>query len=214
VTHAYHKNITRGVSKWKNAKTCRDFDTPEEMTDALIKNINRTVKPEDELYHLGDWSFHSKENISAFRNRINCKRVHLIYGNHDGEIISDKSLHSLFESVSFYREIIVQGYKIILCHYPIVSWNKSHRDSLMLHGHCHGTLENQIPASMLRRLLAEDRLDIIRSLANNEPVAGWSPGGKRIDVGVDTHPEFRPYSFSEVLQIMDTKTFVPTDDHV
>ena len=67
---------------------------------------------------------------------------------------------------------------------------------------------------MLRRLLQEDRLDILRSLANNEVVPGWSPGGKRIDVGIDTHPEFRPYSMNEIREIMNSKEFTPKDDHV
>lgn len=213
-SHAYHRNITRGVSKWTNKKTCRDFDTPEQMTDRIVENINRVVNPEDTLYHLGDWSFHSKENIYNFRERLKCKKIHLILGNHDTELYEDQHTHTLFESVSFYKEINIDGQKIVMCHYPIVSWNKCHRGSWMLHGHCHGTLETQISAAMLRRLLQEDRLDILRSLANNEVVPGWSPGGKRIDVGIDTHPEFRPYSMNEIREIMNSKEFTPTDDHV
>jgi calcineurin-like phosphoesterase family protein len=183
------------------------------MTDTIVENINRIVKPEDTLYHLGDWSFHSASNIYSFRGRINCKKIHLILGNHDTDLYEDSGTRDQFESISFYNEINIEGQKIVLCHYPIVSWNKCHRGSWMLHGHCHGTLENQVPASMLRRLLQEDRLDIIRALADNEKVPGWTPGGKRIDVGIDTHPEFRPYSMAEIQEIMASKEFVPSDDH-
>ena len=37
--------------------------------------------------------------------------------------------------------------------------------------------------------------------------------GKQMDVGVDTHPEFRPYSFDEIAKIMKTKTIAQVDGH-
>lgn len=36
--------------------TNRPFDNIREMNDALIANINEKIKPEDELYILGDYS--------------------------------------------------------------------------------------------------------------------------------------------------------------
>ena len=37
--------------------TNRPFGSIREMNDALIANIDEKVKPEDELYLLGDYSF-------------------------------------------------------------------------------------------------------------------------------------------------------------
>jgi calcineurin-like phosphoesterase family protein len=37
--------------------------------------------------------------------------------------------------------------------------------------------------------------------------------GKSIDVGVDTHPEFRPYSFDEIKKILDRREILNVDHH-
>lgn len=92
-THGYHTNITKGVSTWDDKDiSCRDFQTMEEMTDAVIDSINRYVMEDDTLYHLGDWSFGGIENIWNFRKRIKCKNIHLILGNHDDHIKKNKIL--------------------------------------------------------------------------------------------------------------------------
>ena len=80
-THFGHKNIVRGTSEWDltgNHQSTRDFDTMEEHNYALVKAINATVKSEDILYHLGDWSFGGHENIKKFRDQLNCQEIHLI----------------------------------------------------------------------------------------------------------------------------------------
>lgn len=92
-THYQHKNLCLGVSEWDDKeKSCRKFQILEEMNELIVKNINDNVKENDTLYHLGDWSFGGIENIWEFRKRINCKNIHLIFGNHDHHIINDKIL--------------------------------------------------------------------------------------------------------------------------
>src|SRR5688572_30650802 len=90
-THYGHKNIVRGTSAWDmngeeggihGQQSLRDFDTLEEHNEALVKSINAVVKSGDVLYHLGDWSFGGFQNIPIFRGRLNCKTIHLIFGNH------------------------------------------------------------------------------------------------------------------------------------
>lgn len=64
--------------------TNRPFGSIREMNDALIANINEKVKPEDELYILGDYSFKmTAADAADLRRNIKCKKVHLIPGNHD-----------------------------------------------------------------------------------------------------------------------------------
>lgn len=212
-THYNHKNIVKGISRWPDKSSCRDFETKEQMNDLLVENINRVVKPDDTLFHLGDFSFHGKDKIYEFRGRINCKNVHLIYGNHDTDIHEDPEVKQIFSSVAFYREININGQKIMLCHYPLRTWNKCHHESWMLYGHCHGKLQHHIPAELLRSLIADSRWDDIRSLANNKEVPGICTNGRSMDVGVDTHHQFRPYSYTEIHDIMAKKFFTPADDH-
>jgi calcineurin-like phosphoesterase family protein len=212
-SHYNHKNIVSGVSRWEDKSGCRDFKTKEEHDETVIKNINDCVKRDDVLFHLGDVAFQGPEKIIEFRNRIRCKTVHLILGNHDVDIHKMVELQQMFTTVDFYREININGQKIVLCHYPLRTWNKWHHGSFMLHGHCHGKLQHQIPASLLKRLLEENQMDVLWALANNEEVDGYCPNGRSLDVGLDTHPQFRPYSHTEILEIMKTKSFTPTDGH-
>jgi hypothetical protein len=50
-------------------------------------------------------------------------------------------------------------------------------------------------------------------LARNEEVKDLCPNGRSLDVGIDTHPEFRPYSITEIYDLMQTKFFQKVDDH-
>lgn len=92
-THHSHKNICIGVSEWDDkAKSCRNFQTLEEMNELIVSNINKYVKEDDILYHLGDWSFGGIENIWKFRKQIKCKNIYLVPGNHDHHIKKNKIL--------------------------------------------------------------------------------------------------------------------------
>lgn len=89
--HAYHVNLCRGTSKWSNKEeNCRNFNTIEEMNEAIVKSINSVVKADDTLYHLGDWSLGGWENIWNFRKQIVCEHIMQVNGNHDEAISKDK----------------------------------------------------------------------------------------------------------------------------
>jgi calcineurin-like phosphoesterase family protein len=170
-THFGHKNICRGTTVWKDG--FRDFDCPAEMNEIIIENINNFVKENDTLYHLGDWSMGNPFfNIIEVRKRINCKTIHLILGNHDPFIRKNKmNCKDLFSSVRDMAVEIINNKPITMCHYPMHTWGARHRGkSWHLHGHTHGHMNG----------------------------TEYYNDKRALDVGIDTHPEFRPYSFDEV----------------
>lgn len=199
VTHYGHKNIVKGTSDWDDKSRCRNFDTMEEHNETLVNNINKVVKADDTLYHLGDWSFGGIHNINKFRNLINCKNIHLILGNHDHHIENNTSdLQALFNSVSHYKEVKYAGKHFILSHFAMRVWNKSHHGSIMLYGHSHGTLDAMRPEFTEPTWIGDNY---------------FIKNYKTMDIGVDTHPEFRPYHIGEILKIMESKDVALNIDH-
>jgi len=139
--HFGHENILKYCSE------SRPFSNVDEMDEALIEEWNAVVSPNDDIYNLGDFSFHRPEKTVEILNRLN-GRHHLVCGNHDGAITrmlkKGATLNDLnLASVSNYLEIKYHRQKIVMFHYPIVSWNGMHRGSIMLHGHSHGSFEGK-----------------------------------------------------------------------
>ncbi len=149
-THWGHKNIVRGCSEWEfqpkeaaGVQRLRDFDTLEEHNQKLIQNFNELVQPDDILWHLGDWSFGGKDNIWKFREQLNCKNIHLVFGNHDQHIEPYNSPYGpLFSSRQYYKELSLNKRRLVLFHYGMRVWNKSHHGAIHLFGHSHGSLPN------------------------------------------------------------------------
>jgi len=131
-THYFHKNII----KYSN----RPFEDVQEMNQALIDNWNKVVTPKDQVWHLGDFSFGNYEQTKNVLRQLNGHK-NFIWGNHDQVFEKDTSLLGAFDSVQHYKELRWNGQKIVLCHYPILSWNGAHRGSWMLHGHCHTSVD-------------------------------------------------------------------------
>lgn len=178
-SHFFHKNIVKGISKWKNIEFCRKFDTVDEHNELILNNINSSIQENDTLYHLGDFAFGGTKNYFIMREKINCKNIHLVLGNHDSYSnnpydpeFNGKRTSSLFSSYQHYKEIFVNKTPIILFHYSINSWNHMSSGSIHLFGHSHSLPENRF---------------------YNE--------GKSMDVGVDGN-NFKPYSVDEIFDIM------------
>lgn len=104
-THYGHNNICRGVSKWADLEeNTRDFDTVSDMNDGIVNGINKNVREDDILFHLGDFALYNKKKNFEFRKQIKCKNVHLIKGNHDDEIKNNpKEFSELFSSIQNYK---------------------------------------------------------------------------------------------------------------
>lgn len=130
-THYGHTNILK-YSK-------RPFDDIEEMREAFIENWNSVVRPGDLVYHLGDFAFTTPEEAANIARRLNGQK-YLVFGNHDKRLRREVGFLNQWIWFKDFAEIKVSDQKIVLCHYPMLTWNQSHRGSWNLHGHCHGSL--------------------------------------------------------------------------
>lgn len=164
-SHFYHKNIVLGESEWTDKSGCRPFNTREEHDNYQLGIVNASVKKDDILWHLGDFSFGGEARIAEFRKRINCETVHLVLGNHDHHIRKNAGVKYGFASVQDYLELEIDGTQIVLCHYPIESWVNMERGAYHLHGHVHGNIRpfqgRAEPSYEARGLLS---LDLVRQL--------------------------------------------------
>lgn len=130
-THWNHANIIKYCK--------RPFASIGEMNEKLIENWNARVKPGDSVYHLGDFALKvSQQEVENLVRRLN-GQIHLIWGNHDQKNKSVLKATNFAEKVP-YKELKIGDLKIVMCHYPFLTWNRAHHGSWDLHGHSHGNL--------------------------------------------------------------------------
>lgn len=112
----------------------------------IIESILNKVKAGDRLYLLGDLALVNrksdieKSNIVYLMKKLKQKgvQVFLIRGNHDKNNLVN-AIKQYCVWVKDLDTIKLQKYntKLMLCHYPMIAWNCSHYNSIMLHGHIH-----------------------------------------------------------------------------
>jgi calcineurin-like phosphoesterase family protein len=85
------------------------------MDETLIQRWNAKVKPEDRVYHLGDFMFAQREQILAMINRLNGHKI-LIEGNHDN--IGQPRNYGFSEKHQLV-DVKINGTHITMCHYAM-----------------------------------------------------------------------------------------------
>lgn len=125
-THFNHANIIRFCN--------RPFDDVLEMNEIIIQKWNEKIKPNSIVYHLGDFAFGEAGYI---KDSLNGK-ITLIKGSHEK---SAYACRNKFEQITPLLEIDINNTTIVLCHYSMRTWHKSHYNSWHLYGHSHGKLE-------------------------------------------------------------------------
>ncbi len=127
-THFGHANII-GYSE-------RPFANVREMDDALVQRWNAVVAPGDTVWHLGDFVFRNSVPAERYLARLNGEK-HLVWGNHDRP---DVRTLAGWASSQAYAEITVEGTRLVLFHYAMRVWNRSHHGAVHLYGHSHNSL--------------------------------------------------------------------------
>ncbi len=126
--HLGHSQIIKHCS--------RPFADSREMDGALIANWNAVVQADDDVWVVGDFAFRGTKSPGSYLARLT-GRKHLIHGNHDSQECRE---HPAWTSSQAMAELTVDGMRIVLLHYSMRVWPRSHHGSLHLYGHSHGQL--------------------------------------------------------------------------
>ena len=144
--HFGHTNIIRYCH--------RPFATMEEMDAELVTRWNTRVAPDDTIYHLGDFTLGSTEQAAQIFSQLN-GRIFFLPGSHDHWLrkmtnpMSSRSGHPVevcppLVSLKFPGLGQEQNSRhpqiIVLCHYAMRVWDRSHYGAWHLYGHSHGSL--------------------------------------------------------------------------
>lgn len=114
----------------------RPFESVAEMNEALIDKWNKVVRPNDTVFNLGDMFFTGNPLVvTPILERLNGK-VFLILGNHDAWAKKMKD-HPKIVGVEKYYTASFDGQAVFMCHYPMLSWDRSHYGIYHFHGHVH-----------------------------------------------------------------------------
>ena len=132
-THFGHTNIMRYCH--------RPFDNVGDMDDEIIERWNKVVKPGDAVYHLGDFAFTRSAKEAGLIARTLNGQIHLILGNHDRSAVRKAAG---FAWMGDYKYIHVGDITIVMFHFPLRTWHKSHFGSWHLYGHHHGSLDERL----------------------------------------------------------------------
>lgn len=171
--HLGHKNIL--------TYDPRPFSTIEEHDSTILANLQTVVHTNDDLYILGDFGFASKDYLEFYFTLLpNCNRF-FIKGNHDRSKLHCKLFAKYGTYLGEQKRIKVVDYsvgfqEIVLNHFPMRSWDKSHHNTTWhLYGHHHGGLSPEF--------------------------SNW---GRSMDVGINTN-FYMPYEYQQIKKILNEK---------
>ncbi len=142
--HFYHFNVIKYCG--------RPYQTTEEMTEDLVKRWNETVRPDQTVLVLGDFSLSIKAVIDV-TPRLNGRKL-LVPGNHDHvHPVHYRKANRLeaklpiyqeagFEVLPLQIEIKVADQLVDVCHLPYSCYKYTNylpadRGRWLLHGHVH-----------------------------------------------------------------------------
>ena len=163
----------------------RGFTDADQMNTSIIQSINNVVRPDDDLFIIGDLSFTNFENTEKILLSMQ-GRKHLILGNHDNlKFIKKLSHHFIWIKDRYMLKVKdedVNGgnQKLFLDHYPMLTWPEAHHRVWQVHGHCHNSLDSIYEST-------------------------------RIDCGYDVWR--RPIAYEDIKRYMSTRTYKVVDHH-
>ena len=128
---------------WK----ARGFTSVQEMNEEIIKRHNTLVRPDDDVYILGDSSLGGGDEQILAANKALIEqlngKLHIIRGNHDTDrrVAMYKSCKNVVGPILYADMLHYKGYHFYLSHFPTLTGNLE-KESLKqctcnLFGHTH-----------------------------------------------------------------------------
>jgi len=208
--HFGHSHITKDEGKnlagWK-----REFENGEQMDAHIISCWNSVIQPTDTVYQLGDFTLARGKIAATYLARLN-GHIKFVPGGHDLKWLKDFKFkqnqtgflpppfdnHEVLPMLYFLHTRTIPGLAqqidpetlkrikklIVLCHYPLWTWEQSHYGSWHLHGHSHCNKGKNNPAAS--ELLLR-------------------PSAKSIDVGADCW-DYYPVHLATVIDKLGAKS--------
>lgn len=198
--HFWHSNVIKYCN--------RPFATSEEMNEALVRNWNAVVAPEDLVYVLGDFALAARA-VETILPRLNGRKI-LILGNHDfphpahqkgrkpelREKWTKIYLGYGFEQVLLEGELEVPGVaNFRLFHLPYSDAEDTHQDGK--------------PRHFKERLLDDGKPLLCGHVHDKWLFKRTERGTPQLNVGVDAPGapwHMRPATLEEVMEVYLAKT--------
>lgn len=162
----------------------RGFTDVHAMNKAMTDAWNAKVTPGDIVYHLGDVSF-QRWDAAVWTIAGLRGQIHLVAGNHDKQHRKKEEFRKLFVKVVDYHEVKIDS-SLLESGKIVLSHYAFAVWNKSHYGsiHLHGHSHGSLPSV-----------------------------GRRMDVGVDTRPDFAPWSLEEVLERMKDVPVHKADHH-
>ena len=110
----------------------------------LVSRWNDVVGVKDTTYILGDFCWGNLARWRELMKALNGRKI-VIKGNHDKEsYLNALRDDGLIKGWFPYKEVSDEGRMVVLCHYPIFSWNGMYRSSVHLYGHVHASYDYNV----------------------------------------------------------------------
>lgn len=190
-THFNHTNIIYYCD--------RPYKDASHMNESLIENWNQLVDTESLIFILGDFAYGDKRDWENLLGRLHGRKF-LIKGNHDRSNCIPS--HKFLEVHEGFAKIYVKDpdshREIILCHYPMLSWEHSHKGSWQLYGHWHGSKVRK------REVGDADAQKEVSEYVKNESIAYMNTRATQYDVGVDNN-NYYPIGYYDIKAIINKR---------
>ncbi len=117
------------------------FSNIQEHDQWILDLWKSNVRNGDEVYLLGDLG-HDNKDLKRMLGRLP-GRKYMVAGNHDHSV---SDFADIFHHICQIHNTIIKSrntakMKLSLCHYPLLSWKHKAQGAIMLHGHCHGKMD-------------------------------------------------------------------------